>query len=199
MSWFAFFLCFFAWFGIAPLMKVVREEMALTKEQIGWCIIGSVAITVIARLAIGVLCDKIGPRLAYTWLLILGSLPVMGIGFAQDYTSFLLFPHRDWCHWSVIRHHAVPHLDHVCPQLCRHGQCNVCRLGQPGRWRDAIGDAPDLRVLCQCARGLGRHGLASGHGCGRSSLSVDWCGVLLPDAGCAGRQLLRSASRGKAA
>ncbi|MFV0445285.1 MAG: MFS transporter [Planctomycetaceae bacterium] len=91
MSWFAFFLCFFAWFGIAPLMKVVREEMSLTKEQIGWCIIGSVAITVIARLAIGVLCDRIGPRLAYTWLLILGSLPVMGIGLAHDYATFLLF------------------------------------------------------------------------------------------------------------
>lgn len=91
MSWFAFFLCFFAWFGIAPLMKVVREEMALTKEQIGWCIIGSVAITVIARLIIGVVCDRIGPRLAYTWLLILGSLPVMAIGIAHDYTTFLLF------------------------------------------------------------------------------------------------------------
>lgn len=91
MSWFAFFLCFFAWFGIAPLMKVVREEMSLTKEQIGWCIIGSVAITVLARLFIGWLCDRIGPRLAYTWLLLLGSIPVMGIGFASDYTSFLLF------------------------------------------------------------------------------------------------------------
>ncbi|MGD9856089.1 MAG: MFS transporter [Planctomycetaceae bacterium] len=91
MSWFAFFLCFFAWFGIAPLMKVVREEMSLTKDQVGWCIIGSVAITVLARLFIGWLCDRIGPRLAYTWLLVLGSLPVMGIGFAHDYTSFLLF------------------------------------------------------------------------------------------------------------
>jgi len=30
MSWFAFFLCFFAWFGIAPLMSIVREEMHLT-------------------------------------------------------------------------------------------------------------------------------------------------------------------------
>ena len=91
MSWFAFFLCFFAWFGIAPLMKIVREEMHLTKEQVGWCIIGSVAITVIARLFIGWLCDQIGPRLAYTWLLVLGSLPVMGIGFAHDYTTFLIF------------------------------------------------------------------------------------------------------------
>lgn len=91
MSWFAFFLCFFAWFGIAPLMNIVREEMSLTKEQIGWCIIGSVAITVIARLFIGWLCDQIGPRLAYTWLLVLGAIPVMGIGFAHNYTTFLIF------------------------------------------------------------------------------------------------------------
>ncbi|WP_417388287.1 MFS transporter [Gimesia sp.] len=91
MSWFAFFLCFFAWFGIAPLMKIVRAEMSLTQEQVGWCIIGSVSITVIARLFIGWLCDQIGPRLAYTGLLLVGSLPVMGIGFAHDYTTFLLF------------------------------------------------------------------------------------------------------------
>jgi NNP family nitrate/nitrite transporter-like MFS transporter len=91
MSWFAFFLCFFAWFGIAPLMSIVREEMHLTKEQIGWCVIGSVAITVLARLAIGWLCDRYGPRLTYTWLLILGSIPVMGIGLAHDFTTFLLF------------------------------------------------------------------------------------------------------------
>ncbi|MDA0921880.1 MAG: MFS transporter, partial [Planctomycetota bacterium] len=91
MTWFAFFLCFFAWFGIAPLMKVVREEMALTKEQIGWCIIGSVSITVIARLFIGWLCDRIGPRYSYTGLLLLGSIPVMGIGFAQNFETFLLF------------------------------------------------------------------------------------------------------------
>ncbi|MFT7642252.1 MAG: NNP family nitrate/nitrite transporter-like MFS transporter, partial [Pirellulaceae bacterium] len=91
MSWFAFFLCFFAWFGIAPLMKIVREELQLTQEQVGWCIIASVSITVLARLLVGWLCDRIGPRIAYTWLLVLGSLPVMGIGLAHDYTTFLVF------------------------------------------------------------------------------------------------------------
>lgn len=90
MSWFAFFLCFFAWFGIAPLMTVVREELSLTQEQVGWCIISSVAITVIARLVIGLLCDRVGPRLTYTWLLVLGSLPVMGIGVAHNFESFLV-------------------------------------------------------------------------------------------------------------
>ena len=62
MTWIAFFLCFFAWFGIAPRMSVVRDELALTKDQVGWCIIGSVAATIIARLLCGWLCDRIGPR-----------------------------------------------------------------------------------------------------------------------------------------
>lgn len=91
MTWFAFFLCFFGWFGIAPLMPVVRQELGLTKEQIGNTIIASVAITIVARLLIGWLCDRTGPRKAYTWLLLLGSLPVIGIGLANDYQSFLLF------------------------------------------------------------------------------------------------------------
>lgn len=91
MTWFAFFSCFFAWFGIAPLMTVVRDELQLTKDQIGWAIIGSVAITVFARFFIGWLCDRIGPRKAYTWLLILGAFPVMGIGLSWNFESFLLF------------------------------------------------------------------------------------------------------------
>ncbi len=90
MTWFAFFLCFFAWFGIAPLMKIVRDELSLTPEQIGWIIIASVSMTIFARLFIGWLCDRIGPRKSYTWLLLVGSLPVMGIGFADSYETFLI-------------------------------------------------------------------------------------------------------------
>ncbi|MCK0751513.1 MFS transporter [Chromohalobacter japonicus] len=90
MSWFAFHVCFFGWFGIAPLMAVVREDLDLSKAQIGNTIIASVAITVLVRLVIGVLCDKIGPRRAYTWLLCLGSLPVMLIGLADNFETFLV-------------------------------------------------------------------------------------------------------------
>lgn len=91
MTWFAFFLCFFGWFGIAPLMAVVREDLMLSKAQIGNTIIASVLITVFVRLLVGPLCDKFGPRKVYSTLLVLGSLPVMGIGLAQSYESFLLF------------------------------------------------------------------------------------------------------------
>src|SRR5580658_10714691 len=91
MAWFAFFICFFGWFGLAPLMPVIRQELHLTKAQIGNLTIASVLITVIVRAAIGFLCDRIGPRRAYTWPLVLGSLPVMGVGLAHDYASFLIF------------------------------------------------------------------------------------------------------------
>jgi NNP family nitrate/nitrite transporter-like MFS transporter len=91
MSWSAFFVCFFSWFGIAPLMKVVRDEMGFTGTQVGWCMIGSVTATVFARLVVGWMCDRWGPRLTYTWLLLLGSLPVMGIALSNNFTTFLLF------------------------------------------------------------------------------------------------------------
>ncbi len=91
MSWFAFFLCFFAWFGVAPLMAVIRDELKLTPAQVGNTIIASVSITIAGRLFVGWLCDRIGPRLSYTGLLILGSIPVMGIGLSQSYESFLIF------------------------------------------------------------------------------------------------------------
>jgi NNP family nitrate/nitrite transporter-like MFS transporter len=91
MAWLAFFLCFFGWFGLAPLMPVIRDELHLTKEEIANSAIAAVAITVLVRIAIGWLCDRIGPRRAHTWLLILGSLPVMGVGLSHNFTTFLMF------------------------------------------------------------------------------------------------------------
>lgn len=91
LTWITFFCCFFGWFGIAPLMPLVREDLGLTKNQIGNIIVASVAITIFARLLFGWLCDKIGPRLSYTILLILGSIPVTFIGLSNSYESFLLF------------------------------------------------------------------------------------------------------------
>ena len=86
-----FFVCFFGWFGLAPLMPTIREDLGLTKPQIGNIIIASVSATIIARLLIGRLCDTWGPRKTYTTLLILGSIPVFLVGFANSYATFLLF------------------------------------------------------------------------------------------------------------
>lgn len=91
LTWLAFFFCFFAWFGISPLMPIVRKEFQLTNDQVGWCIIAATASTIFARLFCGWLCDRIGPRLTYTWLLCVGSLGVTSIGLSHDYATFLIF------------------------------------------------------------------------------------------------------------
>lgn len=91
MSWLAFFTCFVAWFGVAPLMPLLREEFQLSGAQVGRTMIASVAGTIFARLLIGPLCDKYGPRRMYTWLLALGALPVAGVALAWNYESLLVF------------------------------------------------------------------------------------------------------------
>lgn len=90
-TWLMFFVCFFGWFGLAPLMPTIRAELHLSKGQVGNTIIASVAATIIARLIIGKLCDTWGPRKTAVRLLLIGSLPVFLVGLAHDYTSFLLF------------------------------------------------------------------------------------------------------------
>jgi len=91
ITWLMFFVCFFGWFGLAPLMPTIRAELHLTKGQVGNTIIASVAATIIARLIIGKLCDTWGPRKTAVRLLLAGSIPVFFVGLAHDYTSFLLF------------------------------------------------------------------------------------------------------------
>jgi len=86
----AFFICFFAWFGIVPFMPDVVKDLGLTPDQKWNSIILAVTGTVFARLLIGKLCDKYGPRLCYTYLLILGAIPVILIGFVQTPLQFLI-------------------------------------------------------------------------------------------------------------
>ncbi len=91
ITWMMFFVCFFGWFGLAPLMPTIREDLGLSKGQVGNLIIASVSSTIIARLIIGRLCDTWGPRITAVRLLVIGAIPVMLVGLAHDYSTFLLF------------------------------------------------------------------------------------------------------------
>ncbi|WP_147676586.1 MFS transporter [Algibacter pacificus] len=86
----SFFMCFFAWFGIVPFMPDVVKDLGLTPDQKWNSIILAVSGTVFARLLIGKLCDKYGPRLCYTWLLTIGAIPVILCGLVQTPTQFLI-------------------------------------------------------------------------------------------------------------
>lgn len=91
LTWMAFFVCFFAWFACAPLMPVIKGVFGLSKDQIANINIAAVAVTILVRLVIGPMCDRFGPRKAYTGLLLVGAIPVFGVAAAQSYESFLFF------------------------------------------------------------------------------------------------------------
>ena len=90
LGWMAFFLTFFVWFNHAPFLSAIGETLDLTKQQVKTLLILNVALTIPARVIIGMLTDKFGPRIVYTCILALGAIPCFTFAFAQDYTTLAL-------------------------------------------------------------------------------------------------------------
>jgi MFS transporter, NNP family, nitrate/nitrite transporter len=87
LSWLAFFVTFVVWFNHAPLMASIRETFGLTKEQVGALLIMNVALTIPARIVVGILVDKLGPRLMYAILLAVSGLFCIGFAMAQSFET----------------------------------------------------------------------------------------------------------------
>lgn len=74
LTWFAFFLSFFMWFNHAPLMASIRDTLGLSPQEVKTLLILNVALTIPARILIGMLVDQFGPRLVYALLLIVSGV-----------------------------------------------------------------------------------------------------------------------------
>jgi NNP family nitrate/nitrite transporter-like MFS transporter len=90
MTWFAFFLSFVVWFNLAPLATSIQAEMGLDQGQIRTLAICNVALTVPARIIIGMLLDKYGPRITYSVLLIYAAIPCITFSMAQDFGQLVI-------------------------------------------------------------------------------------------------------------
>lgn len=73
LSWMAFFISFLVWFNHAPLLISIQQTMGLTDQQIKTLLILNVALTIPARILVGMLVDKYGPRISFPLLLIISS------------------------------------------------------------------------------------------------------------------------------
>ncbi len=89
-SWFGFFLAFFIWFAIAPLLTEVRISLDIEKDDIWTSNICSVAGTIVMRFALGPLCDKFGARILMGIVLMAASIPCACIGLVQGATSLAI-------------------------------------------------------------------------------------------------------------
>lgn len=85
LSWMAFFITFLVWFNHAPLLSVIADSLGLSSSEIKTLLILNVALTIPARIIIGMLTDKYGPRLTFAVLLAVCSLPCFMFAFAQSF------------------------------------------------------------------------------------------------------------------
>ncbi len=87
LTWLAFFVSFLVWFNHAPLMAAIRTTFGLTDQQVSALLILNVALTIPARIVVGMLVDKVGPRVMYASLLAISGLLCLMFAFAQDFTT----------------------------------------------------------------------------------------------------------------
>lgn len=87
LSWIAFFITFVVWFNHAPLLQALRETFGLSTAQIKMLLTLNVALTIPARIIVGMLTDKYGPRLVYSALLIICSIPCFMFALADNFTQ----------------------------------------------------------------------------------------------------------------
>ena len=90
MTWFAFFISFFVWFNHAPLLASIRDTFGLTPQEVKTLLILNVALTIPARIIVGMLVDAFGPRRMYSLLLFISSFLCFGYAFAEDFEQLAL-------------------------------------------------------------------------------------------------------------
>ncbi|PPT05527.1 Nitrate/nitrite transporter [Geitlerinema sp. FC II] len=90
LTWFAFFLSFVVWFNFAPLATTIQEDLGLETGQIRTLAICNVALTVPARILIGMLLDRFGPRITYSILLMYAAIPCLMFAAASDFNTLVV-------------------------------------------------------------------------------------------------------------
>ncbi|MGD9983771.1 MAG: NarK family nitrate/nitrite MFS transporter [Porticoccaceae bacterium] len=89
-TWIAFFISFAVWFNHAPLMVVIRQVFHLSDQEVGVLLILNVALTIPARILVGMLVDRYGPRLMFSGILILSGALCFLFAAAQNFQQLAL-------------------------------------------------------------------------------------------------------------
>lgn len=84
LTWIAFFISFYVWFNMAPLASsMLRSAEWLTRDDIRLFAIANVALTIPARILVGMALDRYGPRRVFSVLMVLMALPTLVFAFGD--------------------------------------------------------------------------------------------------------------------
>lgn len=93
LTWIAFFITFYVWFNMAPLASsMLAANDWLTRDDIKLFAIANVALTIPARILVGLALDKYGPRRVFSILMVVMAMPTLFFAFGD--TKMQLFVSR---------------------------------------------------------------------------------------------------------
>lgn len=85
LNWFARFLSFVVWFSLTSFATTIQHELHLSLPQLKVLAICNLALTIPARIAIGMVLDRYGPRLTFAVLLVFAVIPCLLTATARDF------------------------------------------------------------------------------------------------------------------
>jgi NNP family nitrate/nitrite transporter-like MFS transporter len=84
LTWIAFFICFYVWFNMAPLASsILKTANWLTKDDLRLFAIANVALTIPARILVGMALDRFGPRRVFSILMVTMAIPTLVFAFGD--------------------------------------------------------------------------------------------------------------------
>ena len=90
LSWLAFFFSFVAWFNMAPFNTTLIRAVGLDQEQVNILMLSNVALTIPARVLIGIWVDYFGPRKVFSCLLLFSSGVCFYFALGKTFEQFLI-------------------------------------------------------------------------------------------------------------
>src|SRR3954470_9536667 len=90
LTWVAFFLTFVVWYNLGAFSTTIARVLHLTKEQSQVLLLCNLALTIPARIGVGMLVDRFGPRRVYTCVLAFASVPCIAIAFSNRFWQLVI-------------------------------------------------------------------------------------------------------------
>lgn len=90
MSWIGFFISFVSTFAAAPMVPVIREDLNMTKPDLGNAALASITGTIICRVIMGTFVDIVGPRIGLGMILLVTAPFCFAMPFVSTASGFLI-------------------------------------------------------------------------------------------------------------